>query len=61
MRISFAQGSELKEEDDVDKWMSQRKEAKNAKVMDWEAHAVGIWDDEDGVLQWGLPGQMLVP
>lgn len=37
LMMSFVQGSELKEEDDVDKWMSQRKEAKNAKVMDWEA------------------------
>ena len=32
----FGQGSELREEDDVEKWMSQRKDTKQAKVMDWE-------------------------
>lgn len=30
-------GSELVEDDDVEVWMSQRKELKQAKVADWEA------------------------
>eukprot|EP00913_Durusdinium_trenchii_P021194 g19910.t1 len=35
-KAALLQGSELVEDDDVEVWMSQRKELKQAKVADWE-------------------------